>query len=388
MASPTEHAHLSASSSARWLTCTPSAKFGLEFPDSGETSDFAKEGTAAHAMAEIKLKYDTGKITKSTVGKYLRKFRRENEFWSMGFEEHVDDYVGYVNETIAEYEDPEVVLEQRVDFSEWVPEGFGTSDVVIMAEPILHIVDLKFGKGVPVSAIENTQLMLYALGTYAEFNLAYDFETIRMTIHQPRLHDVSTYEIPITELLDWAENYVKPRAKMAMAGVGEFNPSEKACRFCPAKAVCKARAEKNIDEFKEELGDDPRRLTAEDISSILERSGEVKKWIGDIEDYALTEARDNGKHFPRFKLVAGRSKRTIADQEAAAKILMDHGYNDVYKPKEMVAMTNLEKAIGKKKFNELLEDYIVKSDGKPALVAETDKRPEISSISSAIADFE
>lgn len=388
MASPVEHAHLSASSSARWLTCTPSAQFGLEFPDSGETSDFAKEGTAAHALAEIKLKYDTGKITKNTVGKYIRKFRRENEYWSMGFEEHVDDYVGYVNEVIAEYDSPEVVLEQRVDFSEWVPDGFGTSDVVIMAEPVLHIVDLKFGKGVPVSAIENTQLMLYALGTFSEFSLAYDFDTIRMTIHQPRLHDVSTYEIPIKDLLEWANNYVKPRAEMAMAGEGEFNPSEKACRFCPAKAVCKARADKNIEEFKEELGDDPRRLKPEDISSILERAGEVKKWLGDVEDYALTEARDNGEHFPGFKLVAGRSKRSILNQEEAAKKLLDEGYTDVYKPKEMQALTNLEKAIGKKKFNEILDGYIVKSDGKPALVPESDKRPEISSISSAIADFE
>ena len=195
MASPEEHAVLSASSSARWLNCTPSVVFSAPYEVERKDTTFTAEGTAAHALAELKLQFDTGKITKRKFNAQLKKFKAENEYYSVSFEEFVDDYVGFVNETINTYDDPEVELEQRVNFSDWVPDGYGTSDVVIMTDSVLHIVDLKFGKGVPVSAIENTQLMLYALGTYYEFNMAYDFETVRMTIHQPRLYDTSTYEL-------------------------------------------------------------------------------------------------------------------------------------------------------------------------------------------------
>lgn len=388
MASPEEHATLSASSSSRWLTCTPSVVFSVPYDKERKDTTFTAEGTAAHALAELKLQFDTGKITKRKFNSLLKNFKADSEFYSTSFEEFVDDYVGFVNETIAGYEKPEVELEQRVNFSDWVPEGFGTSDVVIMTDSVLHIVDLKFGKGVPVSAIENTQLMLYALGTYYEFNLAYDFETVRMTIHQPRLYDTSTYELSVKELLDWGDNFVKPRAKLAMAGEGEFVPSEKACRFCPAKAVCKARADKNLqDAIKYDFADS-NELEAEQISEILSKSKEIKKWLDDVDEWALIQARDNGQHFDGWKLVEGRSNRKITNADVAASILTEAGYSGIFKPQELLTLTNLEKLVGKKKFGELLNDIIVKPEGKPTLVVETDKRPEISSIGQAVKDFE
>ena len=388
MASPEEHAVLSASSSARWLNCTPSVVFSAPYEVERKDTTFTAEGTAAHALAELKLQFDTGKITKRKFNAQLKKFKSENEYYSVSFEEFVDDYVGFVNETINAYDDPEVELEQRVNFSDWVPEGYGTSDVVIMTDSVLHIVDLKFGKGVPVSAIENTQLMLYALGTYYEFNMAYDFETVRMTIHQPRLYDTSTYELSLTELLDWADNFVKPRAELAMAGEGDYTPSEKACQWCPAKADCKARADMNLQNAIKYDFADTNELEPEAISDILSQSKAIKKWLEDVEAYALTQARDKGQSFPGWKLVAGRSNRKITNADMAASILLDAGFEEIYKPHELLTLTALEKMVGKKQFSELLEDLIIKPEGKPTLVVETDKRPELSSTGQAIKDFE
>lgn len=388
MASPEEHATLSASSSSRWLNCTPSVVFSAPYEVERKDTVFTAEGTAAHALAELKLQVDTGKITKRKFNAQLKKFKTESEYYSVSFEEFVDDYVGFVNETIAEYSDPEVELEQRVNFSDWVPEGYGTSDVVIMTDSVLHIVDLKFGKGVAVSAIENTQLMLYALGTYYEFNMAYDFDTVRMTIHQPRLYDTSTYELSVAELLDWADNFVKPRAELAMTGEGDYAPSEKACQWCPAKAICKARADLNLQNAIKYDFADSNELEPAAISDVLSQSKVIKKWLEDVEDYALTQARDQGQSFPGWKLVAGRSNRKITNAEAAASILSKAGYAEIYKPQELITLTNLEKLVGKKKFGDLLNDVIVKPEGKPTLVVETDKRPELSSHGQAVKDFE
>ena len=388
MASPEEHAVLSASSSARWLNCTPSVVFSAPYEVERKDTTFTAEGTAAHALAELKLQLDTGKITKRKFNAQLKKFKSGNEYYSVSFEGFVDDYVGFVNETINSYDDPEVELEQRVNFSDWVPEGYGTSDVVIMTDSVLHIVDLKFGKGVPVSAIENTQLMLYALGTYYEFNMAYDFETVRMTIHQPRLYDTSTYELSVVELLDWAETIVKPRAELAMAGEGDYAPGEKACQWCPAKAVCKARADMNLQNAIKYDFADTNELEPEEISDILSQSKAIKKWLEDIEAYALTQARDEGQSFPGWKLVAGRSNRKITNADMAASILLDAGFEEIYKPHELLTLTALEKMVGKKHFSELLDDLIIKPEGKLTLVVETDKRPELSSTGQAIKDFE
>lgn len=388
MVSPVEHARLSPSASSRWLTCTPSVVFSAPYEKERKDTTFTAEGTAAHALAELKLQFDNGKITKRKFSAQLKKFKRENEYYSVSFEEYVDDYVGFVNETIASYEQPEVELEQRVNLSDWVEGCYGTSDVVIMTNSTLHIVDLKFGKGIPVSAIENPQLMLYALGAYHEFNLAYDFEKVRMTIYQPRLYDTSTYELSIKELLDWGVNFVKPRAQLALAGEGEFAPSEKACRFCPARAVCKARAEKNLEVAIKYDFADANALEANQISEILNQSKEIKKWLDEVEEWALIQARDKGQHFEGWKLVEGRSTRKITNAEVAAGILTEAGYSDIFKPQELKTLTQLEKLVGKKKFGELLNDLIVKPEGKPTLVVETDKRPEISSLGQAIKDFE
>lgn len=388
MASPEVHAKLSASGSKRWLTCTPSAKLEELFPDDGHGSVYAAEGTAAHALAELKLQYETRKINKSTFTRRFNKFKRENEFYNTSFDEAVDDYVNQVLEIIGGHGDQvtDVLLEQRVDFSTWVPDAFGTSDVIIMAEPTLHICDLKFGKGVPVSAEKNPQAMLYALGAYYEFGLAYEFEEVEMTIIQPRLNATSTYKLPLPELLDWAENYVKPRAKMAMNGEGEFRPTEDACRFCRAKAVCKARAEKNLEIAKYEF-EEANLLSKEDVADILAQASEIKKWLESVQDYALTQVRDHGGKIPGYKLVEGRSNRIIEDKEQAASILQGAGFTEIFKPQELLTLTALEKMVGRKEFNGLLKDFIIKPTGKATLVTEDDKRPEMNSTASALADF-
>lgn len=382
---PDVHAKLSASSSKRWLTCPGSTRLEQGIPDT--TSTFAEEGTAAHALSELKLMKHTGKINKNTYTRRYNKFKKENEYYSQAMDDYTDEYVDLVLEKYHAYPDGFIDLEKRVDFSRWVPEGFGTSDVVIISDGVLEVIDLKYGTGVPVSAEENPQAMLYGLGAFNEYELLYDFETVKMTIVQIRLGDISSYEITTSDLLEWGDNYVKPRAELAMSGEGECVPEEDACRFCKAKAICKARADKNLEIARHEFSEPVDTLSKEEIAEILKQSPEIKKWLEHVSEYALEQARDHGEHFPGMKLVEGRSNRIISDKERAAEILQEAGYEEIFKPRELLAITKLEKAIGKDAFNDSLADLIVKPPGKPALVKETDKRPEINSIQSTLDDF-
>lgn len=383
---PEIHAKLSASASHRWLACTPSVTLEKDFPN--KSSVYASEGTLAHELGEISLKRNLKQITEAQFKKKLKPIMT-NELWTADMPDYVDTYVSTCMEKVSEAlvidKMAEFRVEQRLDFGEWVPDGFGTGDFVIISDGRVEICDLKYGKGVPVSAENNSQMMLYALGAISEFDFIYEIETVKMTIIQPRLDNISEWEISKEELLKWAEEIVKPRAEMAMKGEGELVAGEH-CIFCNAKAICKARAEKNLEIAQYEFRDS-KTLSDEEIADVLGRIDELVKWATDVKDYALEEALNQGVVYPGFKVVEGRSNRKYTDTEEIANILIANNYTveRIYKPQELLGLTAMEKVVGKKKLTELIGDYIEKPVGKPTLVPETDKRPPYNP---AKADFQ
>jgi len=380
------HAKLAPSKAAMWLACPPSAALNAQVPDT--VSEYAAEGIEAHELAELVLQLATGRINEVVYSRRVKAFIKKSEYHSQSFEKDVAEYVQQVMEIIGGYDRPTVDLEQRVDLDAWVPEAYGTADVVIFTPKEIHVIDLKFGQGVPVSAVENPQLMLYALGALHKYSLAYEFDTVSMTIIHPRLNELSTYTVSVTELLDWADNTVRPAALLAHEGKGEFNPTEDGCRWCRVKETCRARAGKNLEMAKYDFADPPL-LSHTEIAEILGRAGELKKWAGDVEEYALVQARDHGAVFPGWKLVEGRSVRQITDPDMAAVALTGAGYgtDEIFKPQELLGITALEKLMGKKEFVGVLGSLVDKPPGKPCLVPESDSRPEYSSASAASADF-
>lgn len=382
------HALLGASSAHRWLICPPIARLEEQFKDRG--SSFAEEGTAAHELAELALAKRFKLMATRSVNTKLKKFRSENSYYDQSMEDYVEAYCDLVEERINHYQDAVIELEQKVDFTKWVPEGFGTSDVVVLADNTIEIIDLKYGKGVPVDAYLNPQLMLYALGAVDKYDIIYEFETVRMTIVQPRLDNVSTFEIDKEELLYWADNYVAPRAAQAWEGTGEWTITDDVVKFSKVRAQLRLRAERNfslVDKY--ELKESPL-LTNEEIAEILDRAPEIKKWLDHVEQYALNKALTEGEEFPGWKVVAGRSNRKISDEESLLFLLEAEGFDDdeILKPRALQAIGQLEKVVGKKKFAELASDFIVKPEGKPVLVTEKDKRPALNSMEDALNDFE
>lgn len=384
-----KHALLSASGASRWINCPPSARLTEGMAD--KWSAYADEGTAAHEYAEIKL---TRRLTKCNSADRERLDKqaealKTNRYYNAEMEACIQQYADLVEERFLEArsrsdsEDATVLLEAKLDLTEWVPDGFGTSDVTIISDGVLEVIDLKYGKGVPVSAINNSQLRLYALGALSEFGWMYDIHTVRMTIIQPRLDSVSTDEISVEELNEWAESVVKPAASLAYAGEGEYKAGDH-CRWCLAKGNCRARADENLKAIAYEF-QEPALLSNEEIGPILHIAGQLQSWVKDVQEYALEQAL-RGEKIPQWKLVEGKSKRVITDTKKAAALLTEAGYSEdkLYKPRELRAMTALEKAVGKKNFAEILGDLITKQAGKPTLVAETDSRPELNS---AEADF-
>ena len=265
-------------------------------------------------------------------------------------------------------------IEQKLDFSEWVPKGFGTGDFIVIADGTMEICDLKYGKGVPVSAKNNPQMRLYALGAISEFSFLFDIENVKMTIIQPRLDSISTDEVSTNDLLEWAEKVLKPTAELAFKGEGEFKAGEH-CGFCRAKRVCKARANKNLELAKYEFRS-TETLSKKDISDILGKADELVKWAKDIQQHALEQALQ-GTQYKGWKVVEGRSNRKYTDTSKVADVLIANEYTEdkIYKPKELQGLTNMEKLVGKKKLNQLIGDLIEKPQGKPVLVPEKDKRP-------------
>lgn len=363
---PDEHALLSASGSHRWLECTPSAKLEANYKDEG--SPYAEEGTRAHAMAEQRL-------NAFLAGKTKRKPKdADAEMWETTGT-YVDVCIERINEARKTSPDAEIHVEQRLDFSRWVPQGFGTGDMVIVSDEFVEIVDLKYGKGVPVSAAGNTQMMLYALGAYEAYGLIYNFEKVRMTIVQPRLDSISTEEIPLDELLKWGVKEVIPKAALAIKGEGE-KVSGDHCRFCKCRAVCRTLADAMLKDVKTDFA--ASDLTEIELADLVLRAGEIKKWLTCVEEYALSEAL-KGRSWEGLKLVEGRSSRKIVDTEKACELLRAAKYGDdvIFKPQELNTLTELEKRVGKKELAEILAEVIQKPPGKPTLAPESDKRPAI-----------
>lgn len=382
-----KHALLSASSSHRWLECTPSARLEEKFPV--EESNYAAEGTLAHTISEIALRKQLNRISLQQAQKELEPCLA-NPMYSKEMEGYVDDYVTFVmeqyNAALLTTSDALINLESRVDFSKWVPEGFGTGDTVIIADYVLHIIDLKYGKGVAVEVEDNPQLKLYALGAVDAVKMFYDIKRIRMTIFQPRIDNISTIEISVEELYEWADNYVKPRAELAIKGEGEYHAGEH-CKFCRARSTCKTRAEINLALAKFDFR--PSNLmNDEEIIEVLKQIDQLEDWAKDIRAYAADLAINHDKHWEGFKVVLGRSNRKYTDEKAIVKTLTEAGYieEQIY-DKELKGITEMEKFLGKKKFGDLLNAYIVKPEGAPALVPVSDKRPERNSVASAQADF-
>jgi hypothetical protein len=383
---PGIHARLSASGAKRWMTCTPSVALEEHFPEGSST--YADEGTFAHILAELIINYNLHNMKKAEFNKRL-DILKKNQYYSQDMQDYIDEYVRQIwefqNEAKAKCKDVIVLTEQRLDFSGYVEDGFGTGDVVIIGDDELHVIDLKYGKGVGVSAENNPQIRLYGIGAIEAFSMIYDFNRVKMTIIQPRLDMTTSEMLTVDELLVWAETEVKPRAALAMAGEGEFVVGDH-CRFCKARATCRARAEYNLELTKMEFSM-PELLGDEEIGEVLRKAEQLANWVTDITDWALAEAI-NGKKFDGWKLVEGRSNRKYSDEIKVADTLKGAGYEEaVLYEKKLYGITAMEKLVGKKKFIELLNDLIIKPQGKPTLVDENDKRPEISSTQAAKDDF-
>lgn len=371
-----KHALLSASGAHRWLECTPSAKLEEQFPRS--TSEYAAEGTAAHEVAELTARYFLGEISEPDF-ENRRDELAKGAYYNAEMQECANAYAELVmnkHKALRELcEDSFTELEVKVDFSKYVKSGFGTGDCIIVADKVLEIIDFKYGKGVRVEAAGNPQMRLYALGAYLKYNTLFDIETVRMTIFQPRLSGAqSSDEITVDELITWATKYVKPRAKLAYKGEGEFAPSEETCKFCRAKEQCRARAEQNLKLFDE--SPDPLLITAEEAGQILEKAADIQAWLADLEKLVQSTLL-SGEKVTGWKIVEGRSNRKFADELKVVEALKAAGYDEALLfERKLITLTQMEKDFGKKAIAEILADLIVKPQGKPTLAPESDKRPE------------
>jgi hypothetical protein len=383
-----KHALLSASGAHRWLECTPSAQLELQFPQS--TSEYAEEGTAAHELCELTARYWLGEISEAEY-ENQRDELAKGKYYNAEMQECANDYAKFVAEKTAAAretcEDAFTALEVRVDFSKYVKDGFGTGDCIIVSDNVLEIIDFKYGKGVRVEAAGNPQMKLYALGAYLEYNTLFDIDSVRMTIFQPRLSGVqSSDEITVKELLEWAEKYVKPRAKLAYKGEGEFAPSEEVCKFCRAKAQCKARADKNLKLFDE--APDVLLLTPEDAGKILEQAGDIQSWLADLESL-VSSTLLAGQPVEGWKMVEGRSNRRFADELKVVAAMKSAGYDEsLLYERKLITLTQMEKDFGKKAVAETLGELIVKPQGKPTLAPAKDKRPEFRPEEQLLAEFD
>lgn len=384
----TAHAKLSASGSAKWMVCTPSANLEATLPD--DNSEFAREGTFAHAVFQQAIESALGRPCDPLPQELLH-------FDTVELREYVAEAVNFAWDRIVDArtrcKDPIILVEQKLDFSAWVPEGFGTGDLVIVTDDLVEIMDLKYGKGVYVDPIENSQLRLYGLGAYYELCHLYDIQRVRMTVLQPRMDNFRGEEISVEELLEWAKERVVPAAKKAWVGAGDLAPGDH-CKdgFCRARYVCPARAKAALSvakaEFASPLPPAVETLSLERIATLLPNAEMVINWFKDLQTHALKMSVEQGVQVPGFKLVEGRSNRKYSDQDAVAAKLKAGGIpEEIMYERSLLGITAMESAIGKKKFTELLGDLVVKPQGKPTLVPEGDKRPALTLSASAAEDF-
>lgn len=379
------HAILSASGASRWLACTPSARLEEQFPDS--TSEYAKEGTLAHEVCELKVRKNLIEQMPTRIYNTKLKKLKENELWQDEMDKFTDAYLEYIQELVHSYScSPAVMVEKKVDFSQYVPEGFGTADCIVIAEGTMHIIDFKYGKGVAVSAENNPQMKLYALGAYLEYSMLYPIEKIKMAIVQPRLeNEASESEIFVAELMDWAENVVKPLAEKAYKGEGTYIAGNH-CRFCRAKATCRERARMNLEASKFEMRAGAL-LSDTEVGEALKMAQDLAKWAEDLKEYALTESL-KGKIIPGWKAVEGRSVRAFKDTDLAIKTIVDSGIDEILLyDRKIKTLAQIEKLLGAKQFKELVGELVEKAPGKPTLVLETDKREKIVNRITAEEDF-
>lgn len=373
------HALLSASGAGRWLNCTPSAKLEEEY-GVRETSVYAQEGTLAHELSELYIKHDTlASVSEQEFEQQLEEIMA-NELFSDEMLDTVPIYTDYCAEQLTEAKtvNPLAVMEieQKLDLTDFIPESFGTADCVIINDNLMEVIDLKYGKGVQVYAEWNKQLMLYGLGALQKYDTMYDISEVRLTIVQPRINNISSWQISVKELRDWAENELRPKAKLAFEGKGELNAGDW-CRFCAVRNQCRKLYEQQLEIAKHEFTE-PALLSDDEIVDIVRRTPKLIEWANSITEYAQEKAIAENKQWPGLKLVEGISRRKWADEEQASNIIFarcpelaeDEVFNMKLKP-----ITSIEKIVGKKRFAELLSDIVVKPQGKPTLVPLEDKRP-------------
>ncbi len=372
------HAFLSASASHRWLACPPSAKLCAEVEE--QESPYAQQGTDAHELCQY--------LVEKALGREVSDPTSDLEWYDSEMQECAEGYCSFVIEQIAKAKehcpDPLICIEQKLDYSRWVQDGFGTGDCVIVADDTLHIIDFKYGLGVLVTAsgedgTGNSQLKCYALGALDTFGDLYAIKHIRLSIYQPRRAHVDTFELSTEELLKWADEVLAPTARLAYEGGGEFHAGEH-CRFCRIKATCRKRAAYSLELAKYEFAEAPS-LSSEEIGVILPQIEPLISWAEDIKAYALEQALA-GMHYPGFKLVEGRAVRKFSDEEQVIRAVCEAGFDPF--EKKLLGITAMQKLLGKNRFDELLSGLIEKPNGKPTLVPESDKRP---AISSATLDF-
>lgn len=360
------HAILSASASHRWLSCPPSARLCADKEDTA--SEYALQGTDAHTLCEYKLK--------KAIGMKTRNPTKSLSYYDEEMEQCAEEYATFCSSVVEEVKqickDPVVLIEQKLDFSQYVPEGFGTGDCVIIGDGTLHVIDYKHGKGVEVMADNNPQMMCYALGALYLFDGIYDISEVSMTIFQPRRENVSTFVMKKEDLYSWAETVLAPTAKLAFDGEGEFKAGSH-CQFCRVKAICRKRMEYNMEMAKYDF-EMPATLEEAEIAVILTKADELVAWATDVKEYALQQAV-SGTHYDGFKVVEGRSNRKYTDEDAVAEVVKNAG-KDPYE-KKLLGITAMTSVLGKKKFEELLGAFVYKPQGKPTLVPESDKRPAI-----------
>ncbi|EFR40373.1 hypothetical protein HMPREF9162_0074 [Selenomonas sp. oral taxon 137 str. F0430] len=359
-----KHAVLSASSAARWIACPPSARLNADKSDM--PSEYAAQGTDAHALCEYKLRKALGEKARDPT-KHLASYDTEMEECAEAYCQFVMELVGQFR---AESKDTMVSVEQRVDFSAFVPDGFGTADTLIVSGKTVCIVDYKHGKGIEVSADHNPQMMCYALGCVQLFDGLYDIGDVRMVIFQPRLANISEFSISKANLLAWAADTLVPAAKLTHAGEGEFSAGAH-CQFCKIKATCRKRAEYNLELARYDF-EMPPTLEDAEVEAVLAKADTLAAWVSDIKEYALQRAIQ-GKQWADWKLVEGRSNRKYTDETAVAKTVKEAGF-EPYEQK-LLGITAMTALLGKSKFEELLGGFIVKPQGKPTLAPMSDKRP-------------
>lgn len=384
------HALLSASAAHRWLNCPPSAKICAELPDT--ESEYAKEGSLAHEMCEIKLNAFITPTPKGTLTRKLNKLKKD-ELYKPEMDGYTDDYVDYIKKIALSFQTKaHISSERKVDYSEYAPGGFGTADCIILHGNDLYIIDFKYGKGVPVSAEDNPQMKLYALGALREFSIVYPISNVHLSIVQPRIGNISEWEISAEDLLSWGEQ-IKPIARLAYDGNGDFKSGDH-CRFCKIKQTCRERAKDNLKlteyEFAKPVDiakEGESTLSDDEVGEVLKLAGNLKKWVEDIEAYALT-AILNGKEITGWKAVEGRTTRSFTDIDKVFEVLEKNSFpREAFYERKQLPFTKIESIVGKKDFEALLEHLITRTKGKPTLVPESDKRPPYVQGTSADEDF-